>query len=188
MVELLKQMLYHWRIITWTNICSNNRNKLAGQFLPWATLTRIAQKAHVCTTVERLEQVFGHPKWPYLAQHGQELVKYLDIATSAFDKIFEARKESANTEENEVADKEEEEGAADTSRICELSNRDDDIVMGDSALSTSLERTPIVKVTNVGRKSRVALKLTVPSKWTVSATGNSVVSEPKRRYNSKENT
>ncbi|KAI0687974.1 P-loop containing nucleoside triphosphate hydrolase protein [Cytidiella melzeri] len=91
MVKSLTRMLMEWRGATWTNLRGDTLNKTCEHFLSTTSLIRIAEKAHVCTTVQRLEQVIGVLGWKYLDQCGEDLVAFLAKVMEGFDAIFDAR-------------------------------------------------------------------------------------------------
>ena len=161
--------LSYWRAATWTDIRGDCRDKLSRQFLPDTLLERIAQKAHICTTVERLRRVIGSSGWPYLDKHGEDLVEYLAIATTAFDEIFKLRKQTAAA-------------SAATSP-----SEDADVIMEDVVESSGSagEETSIAEVTNVA-PTRLRLKLTIPSKRSTTS-DSSTYSKSKRQCREKEN-
>lgn len=93
MIKALTRMLTGWRGATWLQLRGLSRDGLAIQFLPTATLNRIAEKAHICTSLERLEQVLEGYMWSYQDQYGQKLVDFLAQVMDGFDDIFQARKQ-----------------------------------------------------------------------------------------------
>lgn len=99
MVKSLTRILTQWRGATWAKIRGDARNKLSVSFLPTSSLVRIAEKAHICTSTERLEQVIGSPPWPYFSQFGGTLVGVIAEAMKGFDEIFDARASVATDSE-----------------------------------------------------------------------------------------
>lgn len=91
MVQSLVGMLTRWRDGQWAKI-RTTRDSFSRQFMPDVTVRRIAEKAHVCTTMERLRQVLRKTPWPYVEEFGPPLLTYLSLATAGFDEIFEMRK------------------------------------------------------------------------------------------------
>ncbi len=91
MVKSLTRILTQWRGATWSKVRGRARNVLCVSFLPTSLLVRIAEKAHICTSVDRLQQVIGSPPWKYFPQYGEALVGVISEAMKGFDEIFEAR-------------------------------------------------------------------------------------------------
>ncbi|KAK6969564.1 p-loop containing nucleoside triphosphate hydrolase protein [Favolaschia claudopus] len=89
MKESLEQMLDRWRHRIWAQI-RTSRDEPCEYFLPEHVLQAIVNKAHVCTSMDRLKTVAGG--WEYADSHGGMLLNYLKEALLGFNQIFQDRK------------------------------------------------------------------------------------------------
>ncbi|KAK7059355.1 P-loop containing nucleoside triphosphate hydrolase protein [Favolaschia claudopus] len=88
MKESMEQMLDRWRHRIWAQIRTRPEEPCE-YFLPRHILNSIVNKAHVCTSVERLKTVAAD--WDYADTHGQLLFDYLNEALTGFSQIFKER-------------------------------------------------------------------------------------------------
>ena len=85
-------MLETWRRHTWLQIRGLRRDMLASQFLPTSTLTRIAEKAHLCTRLDHLQIVMNH--WSGFEDHGEALFAFITTALEGFGQIVKEREDT----------------------------------------------------------------------------------------------
>ncbi len=95
MIKTVGRMLRAWRGRMWPKVRGRDRNSLSCDFLPSSIIDRIAHKAHVCTTIERLQRVIQTPTWAYTELYGDSLLAFLNEATTGFDQIFAERQTEA---------------------------------------------------------------------------------------------
>lgn len=85
-------MLETWRRHTWLRIRGLRRDRLASQFLPTSTLSRIVDKAHLCTSLDHLQAVMQH--WSGFDDHGEALFAFLTTVLEGFNQILKEREDT----------------------------------------------------------------------------------------------
>lgn len=91
-----------WRHQKWADI-RTNCNLSCDTFLPEFLLKRIVEKAHLCSSLERLKIVAAG--WPYIDSYSDELLRYMRTALEGFNEIFNDRRRR-RAEEGESGDSE----------------------------------------------------------------------------------
>ncbi|KAJ6481318.1 P-loop containing nucleoside triphosphate hydrolase protein [Mycena vitilis] len=88
MKESLEQMLDRWRHRKWAEIrvCLEEPCEY---FLPRQVMNAIVNKAHVCTSLDKLKTIATN--WDYADSHGEQLFEYLTAALTGFNQIFKDR-------------------------------------------------------------------------------------------------
>ncbi|KAK7058204.1 P-loop containing nucleoside triphosphate hydrolase protein, partial [Favolaschia claudopus] len=101
MKESLEQMLDQWRHRIWNQI-RPSREEPCEYFFPRHILNAVVNKAHICTSLERLQAVATG--WDYANTHGEQLLRYLREVLTGFNQIFKERagpESSSETEDQE---------------------------------------------------------------------------------------
>ncbi|KAK7695974.1 hypothetical protein QCA50_000614 [Cerrena zonata] len=98
MRESLLAMLHTWRRHTWMRIRGHRLDMLASQFLPASILTRVVEKAHICTTLENLRAVMG---WLHFDVHGSSLFAFLKEVLEGFGDILKERVKEEDGDDSE---------------------------------------------------------------------------------------
>ena len=90
MKDSLVHMLDRWRYQKWAQLRGQRRGLPCDHFLPRYIMLRVVEKAHICSTLERLRVMMEG--WSYIDSHGDELLKYITKIMLGFNAVFEARK------------------------------------------------------------------------------------------------
>ena len=105
MVKAVARMLHAWRVRMWVKIRhEHDRDTLSRDFLPSFIVNRIAPKAHICTSLDRLQQVIQTPQWAYFDEYGCSLLQFLNKAILGFDQIIEEREVKVQDDTFAVSD------------------------------------------------------------------------------------
>ncbi len=91
----VSRLLDHWKIKHWPKYRPPCTDETSAVFLPTSLITRLAEKLHLCTTMERFGTVVG--SWEYLDQAGDKLFDYLQELLRAFDEVYVDTEPEAGT-------------------------------------------------------------------------------------------
>ncbi|TFK39191.1 P-loop containing nucleoside triphosphate hydrolase protein [Crucibulum laeve] len=100
MKDSLLEMLSQWRNRKWTAIRGSRIGLPSDVFMPRHIMLHVVEKAHLCTTLERLRVVADG--WDHIADYEDELLQYLKTIMDGFTEVFNAR-EGSEAGNNPVA-------------------------------------------------------------------------------------
>ncbi|TCD63703.1 hypothetical protein EIP91_005108 [Steccherinum ochraceum] len=103
MKEAVVRIITRWRTNTWWSFASAD-SMPAEWFLNATAMSRLAEKAHICTSYDRFVIVLG--PWRYLNDHGQALFEVMTQILTTFKEIFDTRKEMERAAEEAEAQQE----------------------------------------------------------------------------------
>ncbi|KZT03555.1 uncharacterized protein LAESUDRAFT_814638 [Laetiporus sulphureus 93-53] len=91
--ESLVEMLTYWRDRKWIDVRGDERgehiDRESNYFMRNSQIARRAEKAYVCTSLDRLQAVLSD--WRYLSDHGQELLEIPTEIMRSFNTMYEVR-------------------------------------------------------------------------------------------------
>ncbi|KAH9945567.1 P-loop containing nucleoside triphosphate hydrolase protein [Amylocystis lapponica] len=85
----LTRMLVQWQGRVWVSIRGSRRHLPSEFFLPAHLISRLTEKAHICSSLERLRLVL--PDWKYLHCHAEELFVFMTEVLCGFQEIIATR-------------------------------------------------------------------------------------------------
>ncbi|KIM45746.1 hypothetical protein M413DRAFT_24878 [Hebeloma cylindrosporum] len=96
MKSSLQDMLIRWRSQKWVaRRTSSQRGLPTDFFMPQHILTQVVDRAHICSSLERLRLVCDG--WEFLPQYEIELLQFLGKILTGFNLVFKERAEEADT-------------------------------------------------------------------------------------------
>ncbi|KAG6904871.1 hypothetical protein DXG01_006554 [Tephrocybe rancida] len=102
----LEKLLSRWRSNTWASLRGSRIGDPPNIFMPQHILLRIADRAHICSTLERLGVICDG--WEYFESHGAILLRYLEEIMVGFNEMFE-EDEVGKSEREGMEDEDEDE-------------------------------------------------------------------------------
>ncbi|KAF5374008.1 hypothetical protein D9615_009902 [Tricholomella constricta] len=104
MKDSLHQLLMRWRGNIWASLRGSLLGTPSSVFMPQPILLRIVERAHICSSLSRLEIICDG--WDYFDSHGATLFEYLGKILKGFNEMWDEEDDRSERETQETHDDE----------------------------------------------------------------------------------